>query len=188
TITFDALREYVIGDELRKVHWRTSARVGQLMVREDLDTSLPRVVVLVDDRQAAYRDLTEDGGSADFEAVCEAAASVLVACVRADLAVELVVASGERPVGTGAHRAAGPGLARCRSATPRAAPFHPAPLRAWRLRGPRPAAFLHSPGLRRVRGYRGAGVWGGAGGGYGGWGGVVPPQKKEQTLEIARDG
>ena len=73
TITFDALREYVIGDELRKVHWRTSARVGQLMVREDLDTSLPRVVVLVDDRRAAYKDLTEDG-SPDFEAVCEAAA------------------------------------------------------------------------------------------------------------------
>jgi len=127
TITFDALREYVIGDELRKVHWRTSARVGQLMVREDLDTSLPRVVVLVDDRQAAYRDLTEDGGSADFEAVCEAAASVLVACVRADLAVELVVASGERPVGTGAHRAAGPAdaspmLDRLAEADPTAAP------------------------------------------------------------------
>ncbi len=107
TITFDALREYVIGDELRKVHWRTSARVGQLMVREDLDTSLPRIVVLVDDRRAAYRDVTEDG-SPDFESVCEAAASVLVAGVRADLAVELLLASGDRSVGTGAHRAAGP--------------------------------------------------------------------------------
>jgi uncharacterized protein (DUF58 family) len=107
TITFDTLREYVIGDELRKVHWRTSARVGQLMVREDLDTSLPRVVVLVDDRKAAYRDLTDDG-STDFESVCEAAASVIVATVRADLAVELLVASAAHPVGTGAHRAAGP--------------------------------------------------------------------------------
>ena len=107
TITFDTLREYVIGDELRKVHWRTSARVGQLMVREDLDTSLPRVVVLVDDRRAAYRDLTEDG-STDFESVCEAAASVIVATVRADLPVELLVASAAHPIGTGAHRAAGP--------------------------------------------------------------------------------
>jgi len=107
TFTFDALREYVIGDELRKVHWRTSARVGQLMVREDLDTSLPRVVVLVDDRRAAYKDLTEDG-SPDFEAVCEAAASVVMATVRADLAVELLVTSAAHPVGTGAHRAAGP--------------------------------------------------------------------------------
>jgi uncharacterized protein (DUF58 family) len=108
TITFDALREYVIGDELRKVHWRTSARVGQLMVREDLDTSLPRVVVLVDDRRATYRDVTQAGDSDDFEAVCEAAASVVVAGVRADLAVELLLVSAQRSVGTGAHRAAGP--------------------------------------------------------------------------------
>jgi uncharacterized protein (DUF58 family) len=107
TITFDALREYVIGDELRKVHWRTSAKVGQLMVREDLDTSLPRVVVLVDDRAAPYRDHSPDG-SADFESVCEAAASVVVATVRADLAVELMLASAQSTTGTGAHRAAGP--------------------------------------------------------------------------------
>ena len=127
TITFDALREYVIGDELRKVHWRTSARVGQLMVREDLDTSLPRVVVLVDDRRVAYRDVTEDGESEDFEAVCEAAASVIVASVRADLAVELLVASADRSLGTGAHRAAGPAdaspmLDRLAEASPAAAP------------------------------------------------------------------
>jgi uncharacterized protein (DUF58 family) len=107
TITFDTLREYVLGDELRKVHWRTSARVGQLMVREDLDTSLPRIVVVVDDRRSAYRDLTEDG-STDFESVCEAAASVVVAAVRADLAVELLLASGEQAVGTTTHRASGP--------------------------------------------------------------------------------
>ena len=107
TITFDTLREYVLGDELRKVHWRTSARVGQLMVREDLDTSLPRIVVVVDDRRAAYRDLTEEG-SADFESVCEAAASVVVAAVHAELAVELLLASGEQAVGSTTHSAAGP--------------------------------------------------------------------------------
>ena len=108
SITFDTLREYVIGDELRKVHWRTSARVGQLMVREDLDTSLPRIVVFVDDRRVAYRDVQDDGGSIDFEAVCEAAASVLVAAVRADLTVELLLVSGQAGIGTGGHRAAGP--------------------------------------------------------------------------------
>ncbi len=55
TITFDSLREYVVGDELRRVHWRTSARVGELMVREQLDTSLPRLVVLLDDRAPPRR-------------------------------------------------------------------------------------------------------------------------------------
>ena len=50
SITFAALREYVMGDDLRHVHWRTSARVGELMVREHVDTSLPRIVILLDNR------------------------------------------------------------------------------------------------------------------------------------------
>ncbi len=56
SITFDSLREYVVGDELRRVHWRTTARMGALMVREDMDTSLPRLVVLLDNRDVAYQD------------------------------------------------------------------------------------------------------------------------------------
>ena len=83
TITFDRLRPYVRGDELRHVHWRTSARLGELMVREHLEESLPRLVVLLDDRAGAYRD-------ADlFEEACDAAASVIAAAVREDLPVTL---------------------------------------------------------------------------------------------------
>jgi uncharacterized protein (DUF58 family) len=85
--TFDSLREYVIGDDLRHVHWRTSARIGELMVRERVDTSRPRIAVLIDDRSAAH---TGDS----FEDVCEAAASVAAAALRADLAVTLLTASG----------------------------------------------------------------------------------------------
>jgi hypothetical protein len=88
SITFDALREYVIGDELRRVHWRTTARVGELMVREYVDTSLPRIVVLLDARAGGYPDRER------FEDACEAAASVLVAAVRADLAAELLLVGG----------------------------------------------------------------------------------------------
>jgi uncharacterized protein (DUF58 family) len=87
SITFDALREYVMGDDLRHVHWRTSARIGELMVRERVDTSRPRLAVLIDDRSAAYA-----GDS--FEDVCEAAASVAAAALRADLAVTLFTTSG----------------------------------------------------------------------------------------------
>jgi uncharacterized protein (DUF58 family) len=107
SITFDTLREYVIGDELRRVHWRTSARIGELMVREHLDTSLPRIVLLVDDRDAAHPD-RRDGISDGFEHVCEAAASVLAAAVREDLSAQLLMVSGGAPMGTGEHRAAGP--------------------------------------------------------------------------------
>ncbi|MEU5565461.1 DUF58 domain-containing protein [Micromonospora musae] len=94
SITFDSLREYVIGDELRRVHWRTSARVGQLMVRENVDTSLPRFVVLLDNRAAAHPD-RGGGSAASFEACCEAAASIVTAAHRADLPVLLLFVAPE---------------------------------------------------------------------------------------------
>jgi len=97
SITFAALREYVMGDDLRHVHWRTSARVGELMVREHVDTSLPRMVILLDDRLSAHA--VGGNGESTFEADCEAAASVLVAAFREDVHVELQLVSG--PVAAG---------------------------------------------------------------------------------------
>ncbi|MDG9678044.1 DUF58 domain-containing protein [Micromonospora sp. DH14] len=94
SITFDSLREYVVGDELRRVHWRTSARVGELMVRENVDTSLPRLVVLLDNRVAAHPGRV--GGVAEsFESACEAAASIVTAAHRADLPVLLLLVAAE---------------------------------------------------------------------------------------------
>lgn len=98
-ITFDTLREYVIGDELRHVHWRTSAKVGELMVREHLDTSLPQLVVLLDDRAGSWPDAVRSGGRGPvtgeaFEAACEAAASIVSAATREDLPITLQLASG----------------------------------------------------------------------------------------------
>ncbi|MEV4514335.1 DUF58 domain-containing protein [Dactylosporangium sp. NPDC049525] len=94
SITFDTLREYVVGDELRHVHWRTTARVGELMVREHLDTSLPRLVVLLDDRRRAYPDADRAGLSEHFESACEAAASIVMAAFREELPVTLRLAGG----------------------------------------------------------------------------------------------
>jgi uncharacterized protein (DUF58 family) len=93
TITFDSLREYVVGDELRRVHWRSSAKAGELMVREQLDTSEPTIVVLLDDRAAAHPEV-RDGTAASFEDACEAAASIVAAAVREDLPVMLHLVSG----------------------------------------------------------------------------------------------
>ena len=104
SITFAALREYVVGDDLRHVHWRTSARVGELMVREHVDTSLPRVVVLLDDRAAAHAPDTR--GESTFEAACEAAASVVVAAVRERVHVEVQLVTGAAQ--TGGHEDVGP--------------------------------------------------------------------------------
>ncbi|MGH3804012.1 MAG: DUF58 domain-containing protein, partial [Pseudonocardiaceae bacterium] len=94
SITFHALREYVPGDDLRHVHWRTAARVGQLMVREHVDTSLPRVVVLLDNRRASYPDPDF------FEYAADAAASVVIAALRAGLNVSLQISSGQLVSGT----------------------------------------------------------------------------------------
>ncbi|GAB3146766.1 hypothetical protein GCM10027290_29030 [Micromonospora sonneratiae] len=84
SIAFHSLRAYRPGDELRHVHWRTSAKVGELMVREHVDTALPRVVLLLDDRVEAYPpDLDA------FEEAVEAAASVLVTTAGTELPVML---------------------------------------------------------------------------------------------------
>ncbi|WP_395105153.1 DUF58 domain-containing protein [Actinomadura sp. SCN-SB] len=89
-LTFHGLREYVPGDDLRRVHWRSSARQGRLMTREHVDTSRPRIVVLVDRRVTGLGELDE---------VAAAAASVLVASCRAGLGVELQLIGGRRADG-----------------------------------------------------------------------------------------
>ncbi|MFE9690820.1 DUF58 domain-containing protein [Micromonospora sp. NPDC005806] len=101
SITFDSLREYVVGDELRRVHWRTSARVGELMVRENVDTSLPRIVVVLDNRATAHPERV-DRVAESFESACEAAASVVAAAVREELPVSLLLVAPpeEDPVGS----------------------------------------------------------------------------------------
>jgi hypothetical protein len=53
-LAFHALREYVVGDDLRHVHWRSSARTGELHVRQYHDTRRSQSTVLVDDTAAAY--------------------------------------------------------------------------------------------------------------------------------------
>ncbi|MFC5829313.1 DUF58 domain-containing protein [Nonomuraea insulae] len=81
TVTFHTLREYVVGDDLRHVHWRSSARTGTLMVRQLIDASLPTTTVLLD-----THDLTETA--------VDAAASVAVAAARAGFPVRVLTGAG----------------------------------------------------------------------------------------------
>ena len=55
-LAFHALREYVPGDDLRHVHWRSSARAGELLVRQYHDTRRNHATVVVDADPAAYPD------------------------------------------------------------------------------------------------------------------------------------
>lgn len=71
------LREYREGDDLRRVHWRSTARRGELMVRSDEPASAPRTGVLLDNRANAY--LRAAGGEPVMERAIGLAASVCVA-------------------------------------------------------------------------------------------------------------
>jgi len=86
-ITFHRLRDYVAGDDLRFVHWRSSARTGRLVVKHNVDTSQPFSVVLLDQRPASYT-------AESFESAVDVAASVLVASSANKAPVELRLTSG----------------------------------------------------------------------------------------------
>lgn len=55
-------REYRYGDALRRVHWRASARYGELMVRQEEPRSHPDARIIVDTREAGYPDSEPDPG------------------------------------------------------------------------------------------------------------------------------
>lgn len=55
-------REYRPGDALRRVHWRASARHGELMVRQEEHRSHPDARILLDTRQGGYPDAIPDPG------------------------------------------------------------------------------------------------------------------------------
>jgi len=69
---FYALRPYVVGDDLRRVHWRSTARRDELMVRQDELPWQGRVTVLLDVRRTTHTP-------ASFELAVSAAASVVTA-------------------------------------------------------------------------------------------------------------
>jgi uncharacterized protein (DUF58 family) len=64
------VRDYRAGDDIRRVHWRSTARRGHLVVREDARTPTPRVALVL-----AGAEYGEPPDSA-FEALVTAAASI----------------------------------------------------------------------------------------------------------------
>lgn len=88
------LRDYVTGDDPRRVHWASAARHGQLMVRADESASLPPVTVLLDRGLLPHPDVSRGGTAlADGEWAVECAASVGVSLLHAGHPVRLVPTS-----------------------------------------------------------------------------------------------
>lgn len=84
---FYALREYEVGDDLRRVHWKATARLDELMIRQEEMPWQGRVTVLLDLRRGVHNDES-------LELVLSAAASVVSACWRHRSLVRLVSTDG----------------------------------------------------------------------------------------------
>lgn len=84
---FYALRPYVVGDDLRRIHWPSTARHDELLVRQQEQPWQGRTTVLLDVRRATY-------DPASFEVAVTAAASILTANSKRRDLVRVVTTDG----------------------------------------------------------------------------------------------
>ena len=94
-----ATREYHHGDPLHRVHWRSTARYGELMVRREEQPWQSRATLLLDTRSGAHRG---DGPASSFEWAISAGASLGVHLARTGYAVRLITDTGAS-VSSAAH-------------------------------------------------------------------------------------
>jgi len=84
---FHSLRPYVIGDDLRRVHWPSTARRDELTVRQDERHQQGRTTVLLDVRRPVHTELS-------FERAVSCTASLLVAASLRGDEIRLVTTDG----------------------------------------------------------------------------------------------
>jgi uncharacterized protein (DUF58 family) len=84
-------RAYRDGDDFRRVHWRSTARYGELMVRREEQRWRNRATVLLDTRAAGH---VGTGPSSSFELAVSAAASVGVHLTQEGLSGQLITDEG----------------------------------------------------------------------------------------------
>jgi uncharacterized protein (DUF58 family) len=92
-------RGYRHGDDLRRVHWRSTARYGELMVRREEQPQRARCTVLLDTRGIAYAGA---GPESAFEWAVSGTASVLVHMLERGFSVRLLTDTGDSVPGEGA--------------------------------------------------------------------------------------
>lgn len=97
-------RTYRHGDDLRRVHWRSTARYGELMVRREEQPQRARCTVLLDTRRGAYQGAGPDSA---FEWAVSGAASVLVHMLERGFSARLLTDTGTSVPGDGGEGYAG---------------------------------------------------------------------------------
>ncbi|MBC7723131.1 MAG: DUF58 domain-containing protein [Burkholderiaceae bacterium] len=88
-------REYRTGDAMRRVHWKATARHGELMVRQEEPRSHAEARVILDTRRSGFADADlfrhrDEPESDPFEFALALAASVALHLARGGFAVEFV--------------------------------------------------------------------------------------------------
>jgi uncharacterized protein (DUF58 family) len=83
TAEFYTMRQYSTGDDLRRIHWPSVARTGELMIRQDESTRRSSATVFLDTRSVALGAY----GSPGFERAVSAAATMGRALHRAGFAL-----------------------------------------------------------------------------------------------------
>lgn len=73
-VAFHTIREYQPGDDIRQIHWMSTARVGQLMLKQNVDNRRPFLGVVVD---ANPQSMSPD----QFEVALEIATSLAISAV-----------------------------------------------------------------------------------------------------------
>ena len=89
-----ATREYRYGDDLRRVHWRSTARRGELMVRREEQPRQLRATIVLDNRFDGHRG---EGPESSLEWAVSVAASAAASLADQRFGVRLLV--DERPAG-----------------------------------------------------------------------------------------
>ena len=97
-------REYRYGDDLRRVHWRSTARYGELMVRREEQPWQNRGVLLLDTRAVAHRG---EGAGSSFEWAVSAIASIGSHLARDAFGLRLVTDVGAEVSGYSVETMAG---------------------------------------------------------------------------------
>jgi uncharacterized protein (DUF58 family) len=88
---FYALRAYEEGDDLRKVHWPSSLRKGELVIRQEELLAEPRALIVLDTTPTKHKGA---GAGASLEAAVSACASVGILALRRRMRLEVVTNEG----------------------------------------------------------------------------------------------
>lgn len=94
-VSFHALLEYQPGDDLRHVHWRSTARTGTMMIRQYEETRRSHFVIGLSRSSGDYAT------AADFELAISAAGSIGLRALRDSQRVDVRVQGRELASGTG---------------------------------------------------------------------------------------